>query len=214
MGSRLFHSRSPERKTMICRCQHCKNELEFDEQYAGQAVECPHCKIETELNATEQPNAPPPEPKKPTVRRMKEKIAVETGEGSTFHFAPYIPSTPAPPPESKDGTLGTVSGLFLLLAVIGGIIGVVCFVSYIDGEHPGNATWAIAGFAVMIQGYVASVVFEAFAEILMRLKYLSVQHFTGTAKEVLVETVYSCGKCRATVHLDQPECKKCGAELV
>lgn len=42
----------------ICRCNHCSGEIEFESSRVGEAVNCPHCEMETMLFLRATPNPP------------------------------------------------------------------------------------------------------------------------------------------------------------
>jgi DNA-directed RNA polymerase subunit RPC12/RpoP len=50
------HTSMPETTYLKAACQHCKGHIEYPSEFAGQSVECPHCKQTTTL----PPSTPPP----------------------------------------------------------------------------------------------------------------------------------------------------------
>jgi hypothetical protein len=53
-------------KYLKCECQHCGNHLEFPADAIGMAVDCPHCRQQTELTLSTPPELSAPAPKNMT----------------------------------------------------------------------------------------------------------------------------------------------------
>jgi hypothetical protein len=63
-----------------CPCDHCGENIEFDESNSGQAVTCPHCGVETMLCVPKNKNQPPSPavqtPNKPTLTFKRDWLAL------------------------------------------------------------------------------------------------------------------------------------------
>jgi hypothetical protein len=104
--------------TVKCKCNHCSQPIEFPSEMAGQAIECPNCKIETTLFI-------PPPPEKPATPKN------------------YIPDKKADGNPNIEKNIEGIGRLFFVLGLIGLVGGGVECVS---GKDALGALFAVISF--------------------------------------------------------------------
>jgi hypothetical protein len=205
---------------IVCTCNHCSERLEFDAENTGETIPCPHCGLETILFIPEVPigvaarvgDPPPPAPEPKKAELIKRAIYIED---TTLHRRlEFKQSTESPDTKNLETRLQTIAGIFLLVGIIGGVIGgIACVVNLTDLQ--GNVgIWFVVAVVSIIQGIALQALFEALAAIIRLLQESNRGKFAGKLTDYSVRYTLHCGLCDATtVRDDQTHCSGCGAEF-
>jgi DNA-directed RNA polymerase subunit RPC12/RpoP len=190
---------------IVCPCNNCSDNLEFDSEHAGETVTCPHCGMDTVLfipvvPVGSLPNEPELAPKPQTKRA---KIVAQEQKRTTYKGG-------------LEERLEHTGGGFQVFGILGLIAALLLLV---DREF----TWAAAccGFAVVafMQGAVVITMCKLGAEIIRLLKKSNGLKYSGEISQPtdqLDEVVsYECSACGAPVPMFRPhiKCVVCGAEF-
>ena len=127
-----------------CTCNTCSGKIEFNLLQTGHTVQCPHCGIETILFIP------------------KESLK------SIENFEPYQ--------ESESNFEIKLSSVEYQLWIAGqtilfsGIAAFLIFIFLAISDTDKESKWLIFAFAVMFQGWIFSLIFKGFAEVIRLLR--------------------------------------------
>lgn len=160
-------------------CIHCKTNLEFDPENAGEIIACPDCGKNTVLLLND-----PDREKIPIIipRTPANNGSVKTSPEIHSH----IELNPVHQPgesESVSGRVSEVSDLFLRVAIAALIIGIVggSVVAEQGNALSGEIIFGACAVAA-VQFWIVSVLVQVLAEILNRLRNGAQRRFVGTMR--------------------------------
>jgi hypothetical protein len=132
----------------ICNCNTCSGGIEFEDSQTGSTVQCPHCGIETILFIPKSP----PTNIKPILKPIE-------------NFKPHQ--------ELRDDNEIYIEDRLELAATLIFLIGIAAFaisivLAFTDTNR--QTQWFILGFVSAFQGWVVSLIFKGFAEVIRLLR--------------------------------------------
>jgi DNA-directed RNA polymerase subunit RPC12/RpoP len=193
---------------VICPCNNCSENLEFEESAAGETVKCPHCGVDTVLFIPPVPvDSPPSEPESvPEPKPQKAKLVAHEQKKPTYKGG-------------VEESLEIAGATFWALGVAGGAGGLLVALMLFFFEQP---MWAgaccIIAVVAFVQGALINTVCKAGGEIIRLLKKSNGLKYSGGISQPTMQldgvVSYTCAACGASVvPRAQTKCAKCGVEF-
>jgi DNA-directed RNA polymerase subunit RPC12/RpoP len=126
----------------VCTCNTCSGKIEFESGNAGQTIQCPHCGMETILFIPKNVSKPP---------------------HSVPNFALKYPAKSSAKP-NIEAQLEMAGSILFFVGLIGFLVCIFLTVTTSQME------WILFGFVAVLQGWIFSLTFKGFAEVIRLLR--------------------------------------------